>query len=215
MLEKYLDDLVSGGLSRLNISLDTLDRNKYKSLTRVDKLDTVLNSIDRAIDMGLGVKINTVLIGGINDNEINDLIEYTKDRPIQIRFIELMEMGETIGWDKKSFINNKVVLDKVPQLVPTGHQGVATTYKIPGYKGSVGLISPVSCSFCSECNRIRLTADGHLKSCLHSDEEISIKGLSREDKRLALLKAVNRKPEEHSLDEGHSKSNRNMNTIGG
>lgn len=215
LLKDCLDELADGGLKRLNISLDTLDREKYKRITRVDKLDDVQESIDRAIDLGLGVKINTVLIGGFNTEEIPDLIELTKDRPIQVRFIELMEMGETIGWDKESFVDNKIVLNYKKELEYIGTQGVAETYRVPGYRGTVGLISPVSCSFCDDCNRIRLTADGHLKSCLHGREESSVKELSREEKRQALKEAIYNKPKSHKLDSGHSESNRNMNTIGG
>ena len=126
-----------------------------------------------------------MLLGDFNDVEIPAFVELTKDYDIDIRFIELMPMPGT-SLPEEAYIPNSVVLEKVPELESKGTEGVAQIYQKPGYKGRIGLISPISCSFCSECNRIRLTADGFVKPCLHSKDEISLKGLHGEELKTKL-----------------------------
>ena len=124
-------------------------------------------------------------------------------------------MGECAGWDKGSFIPNTAVLDACPELVPAEPEGVARRYRIPGAPGTVGLISPMSHEFCAQCRRIRVTADGRLKGCLHSREELPLRGLHGEALRSAIRQGILQKPIRHHLTERPSDTPRNMNQIGG
>ena len=211
---KSLYKLKEYGLSSINFSLDTLDRKKFKDLCNKDDFNLVIENIKRAYDMGFKVKINTVLIKGINDHEISDFIKLSKDMDIDIRFIELMPIGYSKNLYENSFMENLNILDGY-EYENIDDDGVANLYKIKDHKGKIGLISPLSHKFCSNCNRIRLTSDGKIKPCLHSKEEINIKGLSIEEKRKTLAKAIFLKDQSHNLLENGSKSIRNMNQIGG
>ena len=211
--------LKAAGVSRLNISLDTLDAEKYAAITRVGVLDEALRGIEAALDAGFaGIKINAVLIGGFNDGEIPALADLTRRWPVDVRFIELMPMTENETFGKNAYVPDEAVLTALPELVPAPqNDGVARLYRLPGAKGNVGLISAVSNHFCAGCNRIRLTADGKLKPCLHSDRECSIKGLSEEEMRREIEKVILAKPACHAplsaLERSHA--GRNMNQIGG
>ena len=211
--------LKAAGVSRLNISLDTLDAEKYAAITRVGVLDEALRGIEAALDAGFaGIKINAVLIGGFNDGEIPALADLTRRWPVDVRFIELMPMTENETFGKNAYVPDEAVLTVLPELVPAPqNDGVARLYRLPGAKGNVGLISAVSNHFCAGCNRIRLTADGKLKPCLHSDQEHSIKGLSEEEMRREIEKVILAKPACHAplsaLERSHA--GRNMNQIGG
>lgn len=211
--------LKAAGVSRLNISLDTLDAEKYAAITRVGVLDEALRGIEAALDAGFaGIKINAVLIGGFNDGEIPALADLTRHWPVDVRFIELMPMTENETFGKNAYVPDEAVLTALPELVPAPqNDGVARLYRLPGAKGNVGLISAVSNHFCAGCNRIRLTADGKLKPCLHSDREYSIKGLSEEEMRREIEKVILAKPACHAplsaLERSHA--GRNMNQIGG
>lgn len=215
LLKDIAKDLKAAGVNRINFSLDTLDPEKYKQITRWGNLEKTLEGIKAAIDLGFKIKINSVLIGGFNEEDVVKLIDLTKDNDIQVRFIELMKIGETRNWDESSFISNTKVLELVPELEEYGVQGVAKTYKIPGHKGTVGLISPVSSCFCEACNRIRLTSDGKLKSCLHSKGEIDLNNLSDLELDEKMQQAIYEKPKSHHLDEGYTETDRSMNRIGG
>lgn len=215
LLKDKVKDFKDAGVNRINFSLDSLNPEKFSYITRGGKVEDTLAAINEAIDLGLGIKINTVLIGGFNEDDIKGLVDFTKNNKLQVRFIELMKMGETLNWPKEKFISNKIVLEKVPELVENGKQGVANIYKIPGYLGTVGLISPISSCFCKECNRIRLTADGKLKPCLHSNSEIDLKNLSDKELDMAIEKAIYNKPKSHNLINGTTETRRNMNAIGG
>ena len=211
--------LKAAGVSRLNISLDTLDAEKYAAITRVGVLDEALRGIEAALDAGFaGIKINAVLIGGFNDGEIPALAELTRRWSVDVRFIELMPMTENETFGKNAYVPDEAVLTALPELVPAPqNDGVARLYRLPGAKGNVGLISAVSNHFCAGCNRIRLTADGKLKPCLHSDRECPIKGLSEEEMRREIEKVILAKPACHAplsaLERSHA--GRNMNQIGG
>lgn len=219
LLGTMAEDLKKAGVSRVNISLDTLDPVKYRQITRRGELSDVISGITASQKAGLlPIKINTVLIGGFNDDEIGNFIEMTKYEDVDVRFIELMPIGESACWDKKSFIPATRVLEQEPRLEPVARKGAAveTVYRIPGYNGKVGLINPMSQPFCTECNRIRVTADGKLKTCLHSAEEISLKGLPAEAVKERIASAIRNKPLRHYLNENtKSESARNMFQIGG
>ncbi len=219
-LPELAQPLRDAGLDRVNISLDTLDAEKYRRLTRGGELDRALAGIRAAEAAGFApIKLNAVLLGGVNDDEIPALCALTKDRDIEMRFIELMPIGDALYFGPEACIPVDTVLQRVPELrpLPRAHGSVARRFALPGAAGTVGLISPVSCSFCAECNRIRLTADGCMKPCLHSAEEFPLRGLHGEALREAIRAAVNAKPEAHVEFSAtqRSEARRNMNEIGG
>ena len=214
-LKEMADELFENKVRRINFSLDTLIKEKYNDITRRNDFDKTMESLFYAIKKGFKVKINVVLIGGFNDDEIEDFVNLANKYDLEVRFIELMQIGETANWSKDKFVSNKIVLEKVPKLEFDGVSGVAKIYKIKGQKGRIGLISPISCSFCEDCNRIRLTSDGKLKPCLHSKDEINLKGLSGEELEEVFKRGIYEKPEKHHLEDGKSESERDMNKIGG
>lgn len=220
LLEQFADELVEAGVRRINISLDTLDEKKYAAITRGGNLHKVLAGIHRAKELGMTpIKINTVLIGGVNDDEIEDFVYMTRDGSLDVRFIELMPIGEAASFAKSRFIPNSIVLDKVPELIPIDREdpsSPAVYYKLPEGLGRVGLINPISCKFCSNCNRVRLTATGKLKLCLHSDNEIDLRKILREGGNLmkTISEAILAKEKEHHL-ENQEYIKRSMNSIGG
>lgn len=209
--------LREAGVDRLNISLDTLRPERYRSITRIGELSSVLRGLDAAEAAGFShTKLNCVLMGGVNDDEIEDFVRLTQERPISVRFIELMPMGACAKWEKARFLPAGAVLDRVPELVPAGTDGVSRLYRIPGAAGTVGLIEPMSHAFCAECSRIRITADGKLKPCLHADTEIALRGLHGEALLDAIRQGIARKPERHALTrDGQSHAGRCMSEIGG
>ena len=216
LLPRLAKPLREAGLDRLNISLDTLRPERFAAMTRLGTLQDVLDGIEAAEAAGFhGLKFDTVLIGRFNDDEILDFVNLSREHPWEMRFIELMPMGPCAGWDRSCFLPAETVLDRVPELVPIESQGVARRYKLPGALGTVGLISPVSHDFCAECRRVRVTSDGRLKGCLHSREEISLRGLHGEALADAIRQGILHKPERHHLAERPSDTPRNMNQIGG
>lgn len=212
-------ELKEAGVSRVNISLDTLDPDKFKKITRGGNIRDTLLGIDAAFECGMTpIKLNTVLIGGFNDDEIYKLVELTRSCPVELRFIELMPIGSAHTFSPQAYIPNSAVLDKVPELKPMDEEsGVARLYKLPDGKGRVGLISPLSHEFCDSCSRLRLTPDGCLKPCLHSPEEIRLKGLHGAELTWALKLAIAHKPRQHGALSAteRSASLRDMNRIGG
>lgn len=215
-LPEMADALKEAGVDRLNISLDTLREDTFRAITRRGELRQTLDGLAAAEAAGFtGTKINTVLLGGINDGEIGALAGLTREKPVSVRFIELMPLGVCADWPQERFISADTVLQAMPQLEPIGTDGVAELYRVPGWVGTVGLIRPLSHCFCDRCNRIRVTADGRLKPCLHSDREIPLRGLSGEALERAIREAAAAKPDRHHLTEHHSDSRRNMNEIGG
>ncbi len=210
--------LRQAGVSRLNISLDTLNGEKYRYITRIGSLEQAMAGIEAALESFDKVKINAVLIGGFNDDEIEDLAGLTLRYPVDMRFIELMPMYDNEEFGPKAYVPGSRVLERLPQLEPVGADGgVAALYRLPGGLGNVGLISAVSSHFCAACNRIRLTADGKLKPCLHSGQEIPIKGLDYQGMRQAMERAIRDKPAVHIplSAQDISQAGRSMNQIGG
>ena len=211
--------LREAGVRRLNISLDTLNEEKYRYITRIGSLNQAIDGIEAALDAGYDkIKLNAVLIGGFNDDEIAPLAGLTRRWPVDVRFIELMPMYDSGDFGPEAFIPCERVLQALPELEkesPDG--GVARLYRLPGAQGRIGLISPLSSHFCAACNRIRLTADGKLKPCLHGKAEFSIKGLDRDGMREQFRTAMLSKPEWHGelSYQSRSQAGRNMNTIGG
>jgi cyclic pyranopterin phosphate synthase len=219
LLKKYANDLAAAGVSRVNISLDTLDKDKYAYMTRWGRLEDVIGGLEAALAGSFSmVKLNTVLIGGFNDDEIRPLAMLTKKYPVDVRFIELMPMYDGGDFDSGAFITCGKVLEELPELEPVKQdEGVARLFRLPGAYGRVGLIPSLSRGFCSRCSRIRLMADGAIKPCLHDGREYMIKGLDEAGMREVFRQAIASKPEWHGqLSYLHrSNSGRNMNRIGG
>lgn len=219
LLPQLAKPLREAGVRRLNLSLDTLNPDKYAYITRIGRIEDFWKGFHAALDAGFDkIKLNAVLVGGFNDDEIVPLAELTKQYPVDMRFIEMMPMCDSARFDPDAYIPFTRVLEALPEAQPVPKDGgVAKLYRLPGAKGNIGLISPVSAHFCGECNRIRLTADGKVKPCLHSNAEYPLKGLDSEGMRVQLEKAIWGKPKWHGdLDAAHhSGAGRNMNQIGG
>lgn len=222
LLAEQAFELKEAGLHRVNISMDSLNPDKYREITRGGDLEQVLSGIRAAKTAGLTpIKINVVLIGGFNDTEIEDFVELTRKEEMDVRFIELMPIGEASTWSAGHFIPNETVLKRVPELMLLTEQderSPARYYALPEGKGKVGLINPISSHFCASCNRLRLTADGKLKPCLNADDEISLQESLRGEGCLSdqILNAIRMKPERHDiLGAGFVPVSRNMHQIGG
>ena len=216
LLPKLAPELRKAGLRRVNISLDTLSPELYRELTRVGNIEDAVSGLKAALDNFETVKINAVLIGGTNEPEIRQMVYITKDPPVELRFIELMPIGECAHWPRERFLENSAVLEAVPELEPCGTSGVARLFSLPNARGRVGLISPLSSHFCPECNRIRITPDGRLKPCLHSAQEIELRGFHGAELDAKLREGICAKPMRHHLSPASpSESLRGMSRIGG
>lgn len=216
LLPQLAGPLRRAGADRLNLSLDTLRPQRFQEITRLGSLGQVLDGIQAAEEAGFSrLKLNVVLMGGVNDDEIPGFIELTRTHPWEVRFIELMPMGPCAGWERSRFLSADEVLRRFSGLVPLKDSGVARRFQVPGWAGTVGLIEPMSHRFCSSCDRIRITADGRLKACLHSRQELKLRGLHGEALREAIRRGIASKPERHHLTEDGSETPRCMNEIGG
>lgn len=228
LFNSMADELKSAGLDRVNFSLDTMVPEKFKYITRRDELAEVTKSVFRALELGLEpVKINTVVIKGFNDDELMDFADLAYRYPLNIRFIEFMPIGDLLFWKKERIVTALQIQEKIAQkyqLTPARYikgNGPAKYYSMEGGQGTIGFISPMSNHFCSECSRLRLTAEGKLRGCLYDKREIDLQtglknGSSNEELRQLFIKAVNLKPSEHHMDEGWGEENqRKMYQIGG
>ena len=224
LLAPVAEELAEAGLDRVNVSLDSLRPERYAAITRGGRLADALAGIEAARAAGLApLKVNCVLMGGVNDDEVADIAALARDQPVDVRFIELMPIGEAARWPRSRFVPADAVLAAVRELEPVAsdgggpaRDGVAELFSAPGWAGRVGLIRPMSHRFCAGCTRIRVTADGRLKPCLHSADEVDLRRLSGEALRDAILAGVALKPAHHGMDGAHaSESARAMNEIGG
>lgn len=219
-LEELGGKLKSAGLNRINISLDTLDKEKFKKITGLDGLDKVIRGIETALKLVFyPVKINVVVIRGFNDDEILDLAKLSLDLPLEVRFIEFMPIGKNSFWNENHVVpasEIREVLSSYKPLLPTFSVGggPARIFRWKGAKGKIGIISPITEHFCNRCNRFRITPDGRLRPCLFSDIEINLKPALR-DKKVALselfFQALKVKPKKYQLNS----TLRPMRTIGG
>lgn len=226
LLADNIDVLKEAGLKRINISLDTLRKDRFAWISRIDAFDRVIDSIKKASYSGLRpIKINTVIIKGFNDDEILDFVRIARKWDHEIRFIEFMPFGDTSLWKSTDIITSKQIeniirskFDLIPSL--EGARGPAKVYDIGGGSGRIGFISPVSSHICAECNRIRLTASGMIRPCLFSDVEYDVKSLLRSGSDDETIKAFVRdvvkvKPE-RKLEMGSiKKCQRTLRNIGG
>ncbi|MFA5873790.1 MAG: GTP 3',8-cyclase MoaA [Anaerolineales bacterium] len=213
LLEKMAEPLAQAGLKRINISLDTLERNKFRRMTRFGDFDRAWNGILAAERAGLTpLKLNTVVVRGLNDYELPALARLTIKKTWHIRFIEIMPIGNTQDWGEGFPVASEryvpvqemrarlTHLDLQPVTHPSG-DGPARTFRIPGALGTVGFISPLGEHFCQDCNRLRLTANGALRSCLVQPDEILLRDALNRNQRLDELffRAVARKPQRHNM----------------
>lgn len=224
LLEEQLERLLDAGLDAVNISLDTLKPERFQEITGADKLAQVEASIQKAVEKGLLVKVNTVLQSGVNDDEWMLLLNLAKGLKLDVRFIEMMPIG--YGNPKQAISNSELlaqIKDIFPQMEADGRyhgNGPAVYYRIPGFLGSVGFISAMHGKFCGSCNRIRMTSTGELKPCLCYQDSVSVRSAVRnkdaEDVRSILEKAITMKPQMHCFEQKDSVTEkREMVKIGG
>ncbi len=212
-LKGQAQKLKTAGVDRINISLDTLKRSRFEEIARMDRLAEVLEGIDETIAAGINpVKLNTVLMRGINDDEILPLVHYAVEKKISIRFIELMPTDRSVSVDpQKHFFSTqeaKAEVEKEFRLVSVDAylSSPAQTFQISGTQSQVGFISPISNFFCARCNRLRIKANGMLKTCLHGKEDLDLKkllraGFSEEAIKKIIQQVVYVRPEQHFLNE--------------
>lgn len=221
MLADKADALKKAGLDRVNISIDSLIYHKYEEITRGGDLDAAFAGVNAALQAGLSpLKLNVVAIQGFNDDEILNFVQLSINHPIDIRFIELMPVGLAGRENNFQYLSSEEIKKRLPSLIRLDRQdGVAEMYKYPEAMGNIGFISPMSNHFCGSCNKIRLTADGKLKPCLHTDEEIDLSSIlkSRDEELLkeTIRIAILRKGDKHHLNDGAKPVDRGMSQIGG
>jgi len=224
LLKKHALELKQAGLSRVNVSLDTLKADKFQHITRLGKLEDVLEGIEAAKGAGFEpVKINTVIMRGINDDEILDFAKMTYKEGCHVRFIELMPFKGAAEFVPSIELRQHIeLLGKLELCASITGNGPATYYRLAGAKGTIGFINPLTDpSFCSRCNRMRLTPDGKLRPCLLGEDEIDLKtplrnNASMEGLKSLILKAIASKPEHHHLMGDNVRLvNRKMSQIGG
>ncbi|KAJ3517867.1 hypothetical protein NLJ89_g232 [Agrocybe chaxingu] len=226
-LHRRLPLLVENGLTHLNLSLDTLDPFKFELITRRRGHDAVLKALDMALALPLAsVKLNVVVIKNLNDSEVLDFIDMTKDKPFSVRFIEFMPFTGN-KWDKKKMVESSELLERIRARHPNVQRAsdelndTARSWIIPGHEGSFGFISSMSDHFCASCNRLRLTADGQVKVCLFDANEVSLRdklraGASDEEILETIGRAVADKQEKHAgMEDIDVVTNRPMILIGG
>ena len=213
LLYHTAEDLYNAGIHRINISIDTLDPTKYMEITGRDHFNHVWKGIERAEEVGFfPIKLNVVAMRGLNDDEILDFAKLTFGKPYHVRFIEFMPIGPQTAWRAERFISGAEIksqiqsLGKLIPIKPQSFDGPARRFKFCSAKGEIGFINPLSNHFCPSCNRLRLTADGKLRSCLFSDEEIDVKtplrnGCSHEELGILLMSAIANKPKRHHFGE--------------
>lgn len=222
LLKEYAMVLKRAGLRRVNISLDTLKADRFRYITRLGELKDTLKGIEAAREANLEpVKINVVVMRGINDDEVLDFAKLTREKGWHIRFIELMPFANVTEFVPSSEIRQSIVsLGTLEPCSPITGNGPTRSYRLPGAKGTIGFISPLSEPFCSACNRLRLTSNGQLCPCLLSDGGIDLKGPLRNNAtaqqlKNLILKAVASKPKHHHLADGIVPVKHNMSQIGG
>ncbi len=231
-LAKKAEALKKAGLTRVNISLDSLHADRFKEISRGGHLERVLEGLKAAFRVGFSpIKINTVLMKGFNDDEIADFLRLTINQPLQVRFIEYMPIGHNDETWKNGYLSLEYVKEiaknlnfELEESEAIFGNGPAENFKIKGAKGSIGFIQPISDRFCSSCNRLRLTSDGYIKSCLYWDEELNVKKHIGDEKAIEQVyyQSLVTKPENHEMakamnneEASHIPTNRRMSQIGG
>ena len=225
-MAKDVDAWQRAGITSINVSVDSLDPKMFHQITGINKFDDVMRGIDRAFDIGYKkVKVNSVLMKNLNDHEFNQFLAWVKNRPIQMRFIELMQTGEMDGFFHKHHLSGEILAQK---LLSQGWKlqqkavtdGPAKVFKHPDYIGEIGLIMPYEKNFCASCNRLRVSAKGKLHLCLFGEEGIELRDLLQSDDQQAILQtrvfaALQGKREHHYLHQGDTGVRQHLASIGG
>jgi cyclic pyranopterin phosphate synthase len=232
LLEKFAAPLAVAGIKKINISLDTLQPERFARITGKDCFAQVWRGIEQAQASGFSpIKLNTVVMRGVNDDELEDFVRMSQYTAMEIRFIEFMPIGSSSSWDKKFYMSSDEIMERISQqseLLPVSREradGPATMFRAgQGAKGKVGFISPISHRFCDQCNRLRLTSEGMLRSCLLDDRETDLRSVLRQggtdqDIQQALAAAVRNKPKGHQMEDRLKNQGENchgrMSRIGG
>lgn len=228
LLESFARPLYAAGLKRINVSLDSLNPERFHHITRRDSFRRVWAGIEKSLQVGFHpVKLNVVAIKNLNEDEILDFAHLTMEKPLHVRFIEYMPAGNCQDWRRDAVLTIDQIRERIEGYMPLsedisqGHNGPATTYRWVGAMGTIGFISPVSRHFCERCNRLRLTSDGKLRTCLFSDDETDLRRYLRngcDDRKLVglLETALRKKPQGHAINTHYfKKCQRNMSSIGG
>lgn len=225
-LAKDVEAWKRAGINSINVSIDSLDPRMFHRITGVDKFDDVMRGIERAFEVGYQkIKVNSVLMKDLNDTDFASFLAWIKDKPIQMRFIELMQTGEMDSFFQKHHLSGQVLADK---LLNSGWtlqskgllDGPAKVFRHPDYVGEIGLIMPYEKNFCASCNRLRVSAKGKLHLCLFGEEEIELRDLLQSDDQQLQLQAriysaLQGKREHHFLHNGDSGVRANLASIGG
>lgn len=227
MLDKYLELFQKIGLKKINVSLDTLDKAKSVFITKRDYFERILKNIEMALQMDMEVKLNIVLIKGVNDNEINDFIELTKHKNLTVKFIEFMPFKGN-KWDWSKGVGKQEILDivskrfgNIEELKNPKHS-TSSNFKVNGHVGSFAIVSTITNPFCEDCNRIRVTADGKMKNCLFANSETDLLTPMRNGEQMndIIINAIKTKKFSRDgmdvkMDAEHYEQNRSMISIGG
>lgn len=225
-MAKDVEKWKEAGITSINVSVDSLDPKMFHQITGINKFDDVMKGIERAFEVGYKkIKVNSVLMKNLNDIEFNQFLAWVKDRPIQMRFIELMQTGEMDAFFHQYHLSGQILADK---LVTQGWQlqqkaltdGPAKVFKHPDYQGEIGLIMPYEKNFCASCNRLRVSAKGKLHLCLFGEEGIELRDLLQSDEQQTFLQArifaaLQGKREHHYLHQGDSGVRNHLASIGG
>lgn len=227
VLDKYLELFQKIGLRKINFSLDTLDKAKSIFITKRDYYERIMENLEMALDMDMDIKLNVVLIKGVNDNEINDFIALTKHKGLTIKFIEFMPFKGN-KWDWSKGVGKEEILQTIGNAfgeiegLKNPKHSTSTNFKVKGHKGSFGIVSTITNPFCDECNRIRLTADGKMKNCLFATSETDLLTPLRKGEKMETIILDAIKSKKHSrdgmevkMDAEHYEQNRSMISIGG
>jgi len=227
LLEDFAEDIRSAGISRINVSLDSMERTRFRQITGKDRLRQVWKGLEKALSLGFDpIKLNVVALSGFNDDELEAFARLTFEYPFHVRFIEYMPMGKTPLPSKRQLWGDDIrarvqTVGELNALQPSAGDGPAEYYRFPGSRGKIGIIRPMTHHFCSSCNRLRLTASGQIRPCLLTDIQIDIRDVLRgsgDDTQIekTLLKAVSAKPDGHHLnDENPGTVRDQMTAIGG
>ena len=225
-MAKDVDAWQRAGITSINVSVDSLDPKMFHQITGINKFDEVMRGIERALEIGYKkVKVNSVLMKNLNDHEFNQFLAWIKNRPIQMRFIELMQTGEMDSFFHHHHLSGEILVKK---LLEQGWQlqqkaitdGPAKVFKHPDYMGEIGLIMPYEKNFCASCNRLRVSAKGKLHLCLFGEEGIELRDLLRSDDQQSILQArifsaLQGKREHHYLHQGDTGIRQHLASIGG
>ena len=225
-MAKDVADWKRAGVTSVNVSVDSLDPRMFHQITGINKFDEVMRGIDRAFDVGYHkVKVNSVLMKNLNDHEFNQFLTWVKNRPIQMRFIELMQTGEMDSFFERHHLSGEILAQKLLsqgwQLQQRGAtDGPAKVFSHPDYQGEIGLIMPYEKNFCASCNRLRVSAKGKLHLCLFGEEGIELRDLLQSEEQQGILQsrifsALQGKREHHYLHQGDSGIRNHLASIGG